>query len=194
MYGFARSDDGARVWAGSDVVGLYRSDDRGETFAPVPGGVSRVNCLAARGDELWACGNDFVDGFALGVSRDGGATFEAKLRYRDIVGVPECAPEAPVSVVCGPRFPALQAMFGGGAPDGGVGDGGASGDLGPATDSGPARDLGAPGGGTASGCCSVAAGARTRAGYGGAGSLGVAVAAFVAVLRRRRARPAQNPR
>jgi len=162
LRGFARSDDGLTVYAGSDVRGLFRSDDRGETFAPVTGGIERVNCLAVRGDELWACGNDYIDGFTLGRSRDRGANFEPMLRFKFIAGVPECAADAPVSALCGPRYPALRAMFDptGGADAGVPFDAGADADAG-AVDAGapPGRDGGARDAGAAtkkkSGGCAV---------------------------------------
>ncbi len=187
LRGFARSDDGATVYAGSDVRGLHRSTDRGETFAPVSGGIERVNCLALRGDELWACGNDYVDGFTLGRSRDRGATFEPVLRFKFIAGVPECAPDSPVTALCGPRFPALRAMFDpGGAVDAGVpADAGGGADAGVIDAGGAAsRDAGrAAAVGAAGGCCSVAGrGAR------GPGGLVVTAAAGVLALVRLRTR------
>jgi len=183
MRGFARSDDGATVYAGGDARGLWRSLDRGETFAPVTGGIARVNCLAVRGDELWACGNDFVDGFTLGRSTDGGANFEPVLRFKFIAGVPECAADSPVTMLCGPVFPELRARFVPSERDAGPGtDGGDAGAL----DAGPTFDAGTPvvppepGG-----CCAVAG---TRSGGGRAGALLAAVVALVALrMRRRRA-------
>jgi hypothetical protein len=166
LRGFARSDDGTTVYAGSDVRGLFRSDDRGETFAPVTGGIERVNCLAVRGDELWACGNDYVDGFTLGRSRDRGASFEPVLRFKFIAGVPECDADAPVTALCGPRYPELRAMF---DPTGDV-DAGVAGDGGAATDAGAvdagrmggrdagARDAGPPAPKKDGGCAVVARG------------------------------------
>jgi len=181
MRGFARSDDGATVYAGGDARGLWRSLDRGETFAPVTGGIARVNCLAVRGDELWACGNDFVDGFTLGRSTDGGASFEPVLRFKFIAGVPECAADSPVTMSCGPAFPELRARFVPSERDAGPGtDGGDAGAL----DAGPSFDAGTPvvppepGG-----CCAVAG---TRSGGGRAGALLAVVVALVALRMRRR--------
>ena len=183
MRGFARSDDGATVWAGSDARGLFRSTDRGETFVPVTGGIARVNCLAVRGDELWACGNDFVDGFTLGRSTDQGASFEPMLRFKFIAGVPECAADSPVTALCAPRYPALRAMFDptaaldGGAPV----DGGDAGGV----DGGTPFDAGTPPPTDPGGCCSVA-GARSDVGAP-AGFALAAIVALVTVRVRRRA-------
>ncbi|MFO0626132.1 MAG: hypothetical protein U0325_10990 [Polyangiales bacterium] len=104
MLGFARSDDGRRVWYGSVAGGLWRSDDGGDRFTRV--NPLAVYCLVPRGDELWACGDWLRGPFALGRSRDGGETFEAVLRFDDIAGPVACAGEG--SAGCEPRWPMLR--------------------------------------------------------------------------------------
>jgi hypothetical protein len=104
MLGFARSDDGQRVWYGTVAEGLWRSNDGGDTFARV--NRLSVFCLVPRGDELWACGDWLRGPFALGRSRDGGETFEPVLRFDDIAGPVVCAGEGNAS--CEPRWPTLR--------------------------------------------------------------------------------------
>lgn len=133
MLGFARSEDGQRVWVGGDLgesePGLYVSEDRGEGFDPVlatvhlpEGGTEsisvRASCLAVRGNELWACGNNFSDKFTLGVSTDNGASFTPVLRFAEVgPPPPTCASTTDVQSTCGPLYPALMTLL---SIDGGV--------------------------------------------------------------------------
>lgn len=110
MLGFARSPDGATVWAGGPDDGLWRSTDRGETFVRISD--VRVGCLAAREGELWACGNDFRDLFAVGRSTNGGDSFEPMLTFERLDGVLECPAGSPVAAMCPALWPDLQALLG----------------------------------------------------------------------------------
>lgn len=69
--------------------GLWRSDDGGDSFEAVRQDLS-VGCLAWRDDALWACGDNYQDGFALGRSTDGGRSFEAVLRFEEMSGPVQC--------------------------------------------------------------------------------------------------------
>lgn len=85
--------------------GLWRSDDGGESFELVRGDLS-IGCLAWRDGELWACGANFRDGFALGRSSNGGESFEPVLRYQEMSGPITCAEGDSTPTAC-------MMMFGG---------------------------------------------------------------------------------
>jgi len=77
------------VLGGDGEANGYRSSDGGLSFtpwAPVP----HLRALAERGDALFAAADDIKDGFALGVSLDGGLTFRPRLRYADVSSVAAC--------------------------------------------------------------------------------------------------------
>lgn len=78
--GFAAA--GGRIWLQSPQRGLFRSD--GGAFSEVATG-PHGGCLAAREGRLWACGVPWQDGFALGVSEDGGESFMPAMRFYDSI-------------------------------------------------------------------------------------------------------------
>jgi photosystem II stability/assembly factor-like uncharacterized protein len=134
---FAWAENGATVWMGGDMgTGLYRSDDGGVSFAQIHAELE-ISCLSSRGSELWACGNNYTDGFAIGLSTDGGETFEKKLLYAEIPGMIECAPDSATTTACTPELPDL--IFDLGLPlDAGVPR--PDGSVAPWLDSGPRPD------------------------------------------------------
>lgn len=106
MLGFALSDDGQVVWMGSAEDGLWRSDDRGRSFAPVSD--LPTLCLRQHAGVLWACSDWTRRPFALGRSRDGGRTFESVLRWGDVAGPFTCDPSLMGPTVCGWQWPGVQ--------------------------------------------------------------------------------------
>jgi MYXO-CTERM domain-containing protein len=74
-----------------DLVGgtLYRSTDGGAAFSPLPATLG-IRAMAERGGTLYVAADDVADGFALGASIDGGATFEPVLRFDQVSGVRRC--------------------------------------------------------------------------------------------------------
>ena len=116
MLGFAKSADGATYWAGSGLPedGVYRSDDRGEHFAPV--GHTGVLCLHADGPRLFNCANPFtLGGYALGLSEDRGVTFKPVSGFADIAGPVACA--GPDGGTCARTWPETRAFI---VPDAGA--------------------------------------------------------------------------
>jgi hypothetical protein len=112
MLGFALSDDGRSVWYGSISGGLFRSDDGGDSFRRVNS--LPVLCLRYHAGVLWACSDWVSHDFALGRSRDNGATFEPVLRFNDSArfpGPPECSMRSEGAEVCVERWPMMQRMF-----------------------------------------------------------------------------------
>ena len=100
MKGFAVAPDGATVFAGSEEDGLFAASSVDFAFHKTSS--VHVQCLAARGAELWAC-SDAPSGFIAGVSIDGGNTFAPKLQLNGISRALPCAPHATAgsSVACG---------------------------------------------------------------------------------------------
>jgi hypothetical protein len=94
---FARMPDGALILSGTAFLGqglgtvpaLFLSHDDGTTFQEnreVPG----VLALAQRDGILYATADNFADGFALGASRDEGATWQPVVRFDQITSIIPC--------------------------------------------------------------------------------------------------------
>lgn len=99
MRGFAISEDGRTVWAGSGSGdGVWVARDGTLSFTQVS--TLHVRCLQARGDELWLCVDQIASRFALGRSLDGGETVEELLYLDDLRDFPECATCAATAVIC----------------------------------------------------------------------------------------------
>jgi photosystem II stability/assembly factor-like uncharacterized protein len=75
MLGFALSEDGATIYAGSVEDGLFAGARESLAFQHVS--TVHVQCLATHGVDVWAC-SDVPSGFIAGMSSDDGATFTAK--------------------------------------------------------------------------------------------------------------------
>jgi hypothetical protein len=89
---FLQREDGTLlvgVLDSDDNATGYRSSDGGRTFLPWAG-VPHLRALAERGGALFAAADDTKDGFALGVSLDGGLTFRPRLRYAEVSSVAAC--------------------------------------------------------------------------------------------------------
>jgi photosystem II stability/assembly factor-like uncharacterized protein len=88
---FARLAAGPIIAAG--VVGadaaVYRSRDGGLTFAPLPG-APHLRALAERDGVLYGAADNYVDGFALGVSTDQGDTWRALMRFDQVRAIKGC--------------------------------------------------------------------------------------------------------
>ncbi|WP_437781445.1 WD40/YVTN/BNR-like repeat-containing protein [Sorangium sp. So ce1097] len=193
---FAISPDGAAVAVGSDVDGVFRAPSSTLAFERVSGVAPR--CFTWTETGLYACASEFLDGFTIGRSLDGGATFEPLLRQACIRGPLECAASTRVGARCATDWPRIALMTGHNecAPDAGspgAGASEASGTGGATAGSGGGDGAGAggapdvPGGGAAP---SVAGGCGCRA-AGGAGAgwarvMAAAGLAATAVARRRR--------
>jgi hypothetical protein len=103
LLGFALSADGANVYLGSIEQGLWvasRDALQFEQRSSLP-----ILCLMSSGDTLYACSND-RGGFAVGASRDGGATFTAKLQLSQVRGPLECPSGASVAL-CAADWPSV---------------------------------------------------------------------------------------
>ncbi len=118
---------------GTGAGGLFSAPPGGGTpsFARVdqscPDGGScdlHLRCLGERAGTIYACGDNWVDGFALGRSTDHGKTFQGLLQFVDIGGLSSCN-GTDIQAVCGATWGALAQLFGidagmpGVAPDAG---------------------------------------------------------------------------
>ena len=177
--------------------GLARSPD-GLAFTRVTG-TPAVTCLDLRGAQLWGCGNNAPQSFALGVSEDFGTSWMPRFRHSQLASVLDCPAGAVASwlpepsssdplkasrstaALCNPLWPATVQQLGVVPQDGGPVvqvDAGAP-DAGAGADAGP--DDGADGG----------CGCRAGAAQDGPASAPVAaafvlLAALFVVLRRQR--------
>jgi MYXO-CTERM domain-containing protein len=105
----AFAHDGSRVWAGSWQGGLYRSDDAGETFAPIDPDL-RMRCLAERESEsgeseLFVCVDELTNDYAVGRSLDGGDTITPVWGFADVVNDTGCSACTVVGAVCPSYWP-----------------------------------------------------------------------------------------
>ncbi len=110
LYGFAKSEDGKTYFVGSGDPddGVYRSDDRGETWKQI--NQVSVRCLTLRGDSLFACSTPYrPNGFAIAVSRDNAQTFTALNAFTDINGPIAC--DGGAGAACHDAWPAQQSIL-----------------------------------------------------------------------------------
>lgn len=105
MLGFALSPDGSTIYAGGVEDGLFAGDRASLSFSLRS--TLHVECLAARGAELWAC-SDETSGFFVGLSTDEGASFATKLVRAGVKGPIACPAKASGSVACGADANAAQ--------------------------------------------------------------------------------------
>lgn len=106
IQGFAAS--ASRVWFQSPQLGvLTRDGDAAVEVERSPHG----GCLAYRDGRLWACGVPWQDGFAVGVSDDDGATFQAVMPFFDgIAGARSC--DAALTATCDAELDFLREYYG----------------------------------------------------------------------------------
>jgi hypothetical protein len=99
MFGFARTHDGAALYAGGGdpKEGVWRSMDRGATWEPAA--KTSVFCLNAEGPELLVGSNPFVPGgYAIARSTDRGATIAPMATFADVKGPVACDAASPCAV------------------------------------------------------------------------------------------------
>jgi uncharacterized protein (TIGR03382 family) len=119
MTAFLRAADGT-LYLGTRGQGLYAASPGTSDF--VVRNPLRVRCLGERAGTLYACGDNWLDGFALGSSTDGGRTFHGLISFVQIAGLAVC-PGTPAAPACARTWSALSQLFGidAGAADGGSG-------------------------------------------------------------------------
>jgi hypothetical protein len=85
---FLRRSDGALI-VGTTGEGAYISNDGGESFDALPN-APHLRGLGERGGRLYAVADDMLDGFAIGMSEDRGASWKPLLRFEQIKGPLAC--------------------------------------------------------------------------------------------------------
>lgn len=188
LLGFALSPDGSKVAVGGDKDGLWIAPTDTLAFTKVSN--IEVRCLLWSGDTIFACADEFEDGFHVGTSKDEGKTFQALENLAEICPL-ECGAETTTGAQCPVRWGALALTIDATScedPDAGTGAGGSgAGASGAGAGGGttpPSGDGCGVAGGSGSGGCGIGSGGFV----GGAALLGTA--AFLAAARRtRRKRP-----
>jgi MYXO-CTERM domain-containing protein len=126
MLGLALSEDGSKIYIGSEGDGLWVASTTDLAFQKKSSII--VQCLATRGNELWAC-SAAVSGFIAGVSVDDGATFTAKLPLVGALSGPIACASNPQGAACratdnssscGQEYSDFCAVNGCGSPDAGM--------------------------------------------------------------------------
>ncbi len=110
---FVRAGDKS-LYAGTPDGKLYHRPPQGAFAAPIKG--PRFRCLGQRpgSTDLYACADMFLDGFSVGVSHDGGATFQKVMKISELLGPLTCAA---VQNACTDHWNRIRVVFG---PDAGT--------------------------------------------------------------------------
>ncbi|WP_437971040.1 hypothetical protein WMF04_17900 [Sorangium sp. So ce260] len=128
LLGFALSPDGASVMVGGPQDGIWRAPASSLEFEKISDVGAR--CLTWTDAALFACGDEFVDGFTVGRSTDEGESFEALLHLDGLCGPIECAPESGAASTCADLWGATELTIGsrqcGGTSTASGGDAGAA--------------------------------------------------------------------
>jgi photosystem II stability/assembly factor-like uncharacterized protein len=108
--GFALSPDGNYVAIGSETDGLWTASSDTLMFEKTSD--VHVRCLTWAAGGLYACTDEFKDGYSLGVSQDRGQTFEQIMHLSSPCGPLDCPADSEVGSECPARWPAEQAELG----------------------------------------------------------------------------------
>lgn len=184
LTGFAISPDGATIALGGDKDGIWTAPASTLAFTKVS--TVGARCLTWTTAGLYACADEFVDGFALGVSTNAGQTFSPVMHLQVNCGPLACGAATSTGKACPDLWSATKATIGGATCDGsdpstGAGTGASSG-----TATSSASGTTSSGSGASDGGCSVGAPARA------AGAVVPGLLLATALLRSRRRRRAQQ--
>jgi hypothetical protein len=101
MTAFVQTAEGPLVVAGranSDDGPAFRSLDGGQSWQPVSG-APHVRALAERDGTIYVAADNTADGYAVGVSKDLGVTFEPLMRFNQVGSIAACV-RAACQTVC----------------------------------------------------------------------------------------------
>lgn len=124
MTAFLRQQDGTII-VGASNGASFISTDQGATFDPWPH-APHLRALGERNGILYAVADNYVDGYAVGHSRDQGATWEGLFRFQQITGPKNCGQ---LASICEGPWQTLRRTLGIPLPDAGT-------DAGSGTDAG----------------------------------------------------------
>jgi hypothetical protein len=185
LLGFALSPDGSTVAVGGDTDGVWTAPASTLAFTQV----SKIGtkCLTWTPAGLYACADEFVDGFAVGLSTDQGHTFTPVMHLQVLCGPLECPATTTNGSMCPDAWGATKLAIGGATCE--------SASSGATSGSGAGSSTSAGGGATSSssGGSSQTAGGCSMSAPAAAGSLvpGLVLAGAALARRRRRARRAR---
>jgi photosystem II stability/assembly factor-like uncharacterized protein len=175
MLGFALSPDGKSLAVGGPDDGILVASSSDYVFKQAS--AVRAKCLKWAAAGLYACGDEFKDGFSLGLSKDQAKTF-AGIYHLSKLHVLSCPSSSPFASTCVAQWPAIADLLGADPSSSGGGSGtGSSSSSSGSTGSGASP--GTPAGSSGCGC------AFPR---GGAAGAAFATVAALLVLARGRAR------
>ena len=179
LLGFAISPDGATVAVGGDTDGIWTAPASTLAFKQV----SKIGakCLTWTSAGLYACADEFVDGFAVGLSKNQGATFTPVMHLQVNCGPLACGAATSNGSKCPDAWGATKLTIGGATCEGGGGSSGTS--AASSTSSGGPATSSSSSGGSSGGGCSVSAPAPAA----GLTAPGLMIAAAALARRRRRA-------
>lgn len=98
------------VWLGTIFNGTWRALD-GRSFVEVPGAPA-VRGIAADTRGIFVAANNYEDGFALGLTSNGGMSYRGLFRFVEITGPRPCPEDSDVFEKCEPRWPQLAQLLG----------------------------------------------------------------------------------
>jgi photosystem II stability/assembly factor-like uncharacterized protein len=185
LQGLALSSDGSKIYIGTKEEGLWMAHTSDLKFTQTSTKI--IQCLATRGNELWAC-SAAVDKFIAGVSTDDGKTFTPKLELIGAFSGPiacaanpnggsACDEDANASQ-CGAAYDLFCSQYTCGPPP----DASTTGPSDAGTTGGEPGDASTSGGKASSSCnCNLA-----LVSGGGAAALGAGLALLGVALQRRR--------
>jgi hypothetical protein len=182
LLGFAISPDGSTIAVGGDTDGLWTAPSSTLEFTQV----SKIStrCLTWTTAGLYACADQFVDGFAVGVSANQGKTFTPVMHLQRLCGPLAFGAATTNGMMCPDLWGATQLSIGGVPCEGSTGAGVTAGTGATATSS---SSTGSSSSGGSDSGCAVSAPARTAGAV--IPALALAGAALARRRRSRRARP-----
>lgn len=124
MLGFALSPDAKTVAIGGPAAGLLVASTTDNVFSK--SSAVGVRCLRWHSTGLYACGDEGTDGFTLGRSTDGGASFTPLYHLVDSKPL-DCPASTPTHSLCLPAWPNVANQIGADPAIGAGGNGGAGG-------------------------------------------------------------------
>jgi len=128
LLGFAMSPDGAQIAFGGPDDGIWSGAQDGAQDAATFTRVSdvRPTCLTWTADGIYACADQAVAPFSIGLSHDGAMTFASLVRFDALCGATGCPADAGDSIACAPAWESVAPALGatcmpdaGGASDAG---------------------------------------------------------------------------
>jgi len=180
LTGFAISPDGATIALGGDKDGIWTAPASTLAFTKVS--TVGARCLTWTTAGLYVCADEFVDGFALGLSTNEGKTFTPVMHLQVNCGPLECGATTSAGKTCPKLWGATKLTIGGATCEGGSTSSGSS--TGATSTGSSAGATSSSSGGSSDGGCSITTPARAA----GAVIPGLALAGAALAWSRRRRR------